>query len=157
NSGGTPLSYSDLLLSIASAQWEERDAREAIHSLVDEINREYGEFEFPRDFVLKSCLMLAELDLRWQVANFNQANMRKIEALWPRIEEVIRLAGKVVASFGFTGKTLASTNAVIPIVYYLFCRDSPRGFDVAAAYQNDRAVIQRWLNIVLLKQTFGGV
>jgi uncharacterized protein with ParB-like and HNH nuclease domain len=54
NSGGTPLSYSDLLLSIASAQWEERDARESIHALVDEINSEYGDFTFPRDFVLKS-------------------------------------------------------------------------------------------------------
>jgi uncharacterized protein with ParB-like and HNH nuclease domain len=38
NSGGTELSYSDLLLSIATAQWEEKDAREEIISLVDEIN-----------------------------------------------------------------------------------------------------------------------
>ena len=38
NSGGTPLSYSDLLLSIATAQWKDRDAREEIHSLVDDLN-----------------------------------------------------------------------------------------------------------------------
>ena len=38
NSGGTPLSYSDLLLSIASAQWKTLDAREEITSFVDEIN-----------------------------------------------------------------------------------------------------------------------
>jgi hypothetical protein len=38
NSGGTVLSYSDLLLSIATAQWAERDARQSIHSLVDELN-----------------------------------------------------------------------------------------------------------------------
>src|SRR5690606_7937911 len=72
----------------------------------------------------------------------------------------VRLTGeltKTVAGFGFTGKTLASTNAVIPIVYYLFRRGNPKGFDVAAAHQTDRATIQRWLNIVLLKQTFGGV
>ena len=38
NSGGTVLSYSDLLLSIATAQWEERDARSAINTLVDALN-----------------------------------------------------------------------------------------------------------------------
>lgn len=157
NSGGTPLSYSDLLLSIASAQWEDRDAREAIHALVDEINREYGDFAFPRDFVLKSCLMLAEVDLRWKVGNFNQANMQKIESLWPAVEQAIRLAVETIGSFGFTGKTLASTNAVIPIVYYLFLRGSPKGFADSAAFSGDREAIQRWLNIVLLKRTFGGV
>lgn len=157
NSGGTPLSYSDLLLSIASAQWEERDAREAIHALVDEINGEYGDFAFPRDFVLKSCLMLADVDVRWKVANFNRAHMQKIEALWPRIEQAIRLAVETISSFGFTGKTLASANAVIPIVYYLFQRGSPLGFVDSAAFKTDRQVIQRWLNIVLLKRTFGGV
>jgi hypothetical protein len=157
NSGGTPLSYSDLLLSIASAQWEERDAREAIHALVDEINSEYGDFAFPRDFVLKSCLMLADVDLRWKVANFNRPNMQKIEALWPRIEQAIRLAVETISSFGFTGKTLASANAVIPIVYYLFERGNPHGFADSAAFKADRQVIQRWLNIVLLKRTFGGV
>jgi uncharacterized protein with ParB-like and HNH nuclease domain len=38
NSGGTKLSYSDLLLSIASAQWENHDAREEIIEFVDDIN-----------------------------------------------------------------------------------------------------------------------
>lgn len=38
NSGGTELSYSDLLLSIAIAQWEELDAREEIYNFVDELN-----------------------------------------------------------------------------------------------------------------------
>ena len=50
NSGGIALSYSDLLLSIATAQWKS-DAREAIYGLVDELN-EFGDgFEFDKDFV----------------------------------------------------------------------------------------------------------
>ena len=157
NSGGTPLSYSDLLLSIASAQWKERDAREVIHALVDEINSEYGNFVFHRDFVLKNCLMLAEVDLRWKVANFSRANMQKIEVLWPKIEQAIRLTVETVSSFGFTGKTLVSTNAIIPIVYYLFQRGTPSGFTDSVVFRTDRENIQRWLNIVLLKRTFGGV
>lgn len=38
NSGGTVLTYSDLLLSIASAQWENHDAREEITDFIDDIN-----------------------------------------------------------------------------------------------------------------------
>lgn len=44
NSGAVPLSYSDLLLSVATAQWrEEKDAREEIHALVDARYEERGE------------------------------------------------------------------------------------------------------------------
>jgi hypothetical protein len=144
-------------LSIASAQWEDRDAREAIHGLVDEINSEFGDFQFPQDFVLKTCLMLADLDVGWKVANFNRANMKKIETLWPRIEQAIRVTVESVSNFGFTYKTLASANALIPIAYYLFQRDSPAGFTDSAVFRTDREIVQRWLNIVLLKRTFGGV
>ena len=38
NSGGTFLSYSDLLLSIATAQWKDRDARRELNDLIDELN-----------------------------------------------------------------------------------------------------------------------
>ena len=58
NSGGTVLSYSDLLLSIATAQWKERDAREAIHGLVDELNATGQGFAFSKDLILKAGLVL---------------------------------------------------------------------------------------------------
>jgi hypothetical protein len=157
NSAGTELSYSDLLLSIATAQWEERDAREEIHGLVDEINRDYGEFSFSRDFVLKCCLMLADIDIRWRVENFNRPNMLRIEALWPAIANSIRAAVRLLSSFGFSGSSLSSANAVIPIVYYLFLREIPVGYVDSSAFRDDRESVRRWLNIVLLKRTFGGV
>jgi len=37
NSGGEPLSFSDLIMSIAVANWEKKDARKEIHQLVDNI------------------------------------------------------------------------------------------------------------------------
>src|SRR4051794_24337275 len=56
NSGGTVLSYSDLLLSIATAQWE-GDARAAVHGLVDSLNQTGMGFNFSRDTILKSGLV----------------------------------------------------------------------------------------------------
>ncbi len=56
NSGGTALSYSDLLLSVAVAQWEKVDARSEIHRLVDELNNIGAGFALSQDFVLKAGL-----------------------------------------------------------------------------------------------------
>src|SRR5690606_8141093 len=61
NSGGVPLSYSDLLLSIAVAQWETLDARDEIHRLVDEMNQIGDGFTFTKDLVLKAGLMLSDI------------------------------------------------------------------------------------------------
>ena len=82
NSGGTKLSYSDLLLSIATAQWKEKDAREVIHEFVDEINKIGDGFSFNKDLVLKSCLVLADFDVKFKVDNFTKENMVKIEENW---------------------------------------------------------------------------
>ena len=38
NSGGTQLSYSDLLLSMATNQWQDLDTREEVRSLVADLN-----------------------------------------------------------------------------------------------------------------------
>ena len=55
NSGGQPLSLSDMLMSTLIASWT-KDARQEIFGLVDEI-RGMG-FFINKDFVLKACLYL---------------------------------------------------------------------------------------------------
>lgn len=91
NSGGTKLSYSDLLLSIATAAWTNVDAREEIHRFVDELNSVNEELSFEKDFVLKAALVLADIpDIRFSVENFNAANMATIERRWNDIKEALR-------------------------------------------------------------------
>ena len=120
NSGGTKLSYSDLLLSIATAQWKNKDARQEIIKFVDEINQIGDGFRFDKDFVLKACLVLCDFkDIAFKVDNFNTETMEKIEDNWDHAKEVIRLAINLVASFGYNQDTLTSNNAIVPIAYYL--------------------------------------
>jgi len=157
NSGGTQLSYSDLLLSIATAQWDKRDAREEINSFVDEINRIDNGFNFDKDFVLKSCLVLSGLkDIRFKVDNFNTANMNKIEEMWPEITTAIKLAVELVSNFGYNYQTLTSTNAIIPISYYLLKKNAPSNFILSSAYKQDREDIKKWLTTSLIKRAFSG-
>jgi uncharacterized protein with ParB-like and HNH nuclease domain len=156
NSGGTILSYSDLLLSIAAAQWT-TDAREAVTALVDEINRIGAGFDVNKDWVLKSCLVLADIgDIAFKVDNFNKANMSKIEESWEDISKALRNAVILVSSFGYSRETLTSNNAVIPIAYFLLKRGLPSNFDQAGKYALERERIQQWLMMSLLKRAFGG-
>jgi hypothetical protein len=101
NSGGTVLSYSDLLLSIAVAQWSKIDARYEIHSLVDELNKIGTRFNLSQDFVLKAGLMLTDiLSVGFKVENFNRANMEKLEASWPGVRRALIQTVELTASFG---------------------------------------------------------
>ncbi len=157
NSGGTQLSYSDMLLSIATAQWREKDAREEIYDLVDSLNAIGESFNFGKDFVLKASLVLADIPaIEFKVNNFNQQNMLTIEAQWDGISRALRLTVNLLASWGYNRETLVSNNAVIPLAYYLYKQGNPVNFVVSGHCKDDRDNMHRWLMTALLKRTFSG-
>lgn len=157
NSGGTALSYSDLLLSIATAQWKDKDARKEITEFVDEINQIGDGFNFNKDFVLKSCLVLCDFsDIAFKVDNFGTETMQKIEKNWDEVKKAIRLAISLVSNFGFNQETLTSNNAIIPIAYYLLKRGLPTNYVQLSSYEDDRQLVQKWLILALLKRAFSG-
>lgn len=155
NSGGTTLSYSDLLLSFATAQWEKRDAREEINRFVDEINEIGNGFNVNKDFVLKACLVLSDFnDITFKVDNFNKSNMLKIEDSWDDITKAIRDAVRLISSFGFSRENITSNNLIIPIAYYLKHIGLPDNFEVSMARISDRSKIKKWFTLSLLKRVF---
>lgn len=158
NSGGTVLNYSDLLLSIASAQWKQRDAREEVNTFVDELNSVGDGFNFDKDLVLKSCLVLGGFkDIAFKVDNFNKANMLQIENQWDEITTALRYAVTLVSAFGYSRATLTANNAIIPIAYYLLKKGLPKNYDQAQRFESDRKAVRQWLIFSLVKRVFGGV
>lgn len=152
NSGGTVLSYSDLLLSIAVAQWKNIDARSEIHRLVDELNRIGLGFNFSQDFVLKAGLMLADIaSVGFKVENFTTANMAVLEANWPAIRSALVKTVELAASFGLSGQTLRADSALLPIAYYLYRRPAPDNYVTQSRFAADRETIRGWLIRSLLK------
>jgi len=129
NSGGTQLSYSDMLLSIATAQWQEKDARQEIYGLVDQLNTVGEGFSFNKDFILKASLVLLDIPtIEFRVKSFKNGNMLQIESQWDEISKALRLTAYLLDSWGYNGQTLVSNNAVIPLPYYLYRKDSPSNF-----------------------------
>ena len=151
NSGGTVLSYSDLLLSVAVAQWS-TNAREEIHQLVDDLNRIGSGFNFSKDWVLKAGLMLSDIgSVGFKVENFNRQNMSILESRWPSIKQALTLTVELVANFGFNSSTLRAESALLPIAYYLYSKGADPGYIVDREFAPDREAIRLWLIASLLK------
>ena len=154
NAGGTPLSYSDLLLSLATATWKTHDAREEVYALVDSLNKQCGSFDFSKDFVLKTALVLSDGDVRFKAVNIRKKE--GLENIWEGVERYLKLTALLLRDLGFTWQTLTATNAAIPIAYYLHRRGLDDGYRTYQKYATDRERIRNWLLKMLLGRVFGG-
>lgn len=117
NSGGTQLSYSDLLMSILTANFSS-DIREVMNEFVDGI-WEYGFRCFGRDQVLKTCLLLVGANFKFKLKNFSKTNIANIEKNWTLITDRITDAIHIVSDFGYAGQ-LSSGYIISVIAMYLY-------------------------------------
>ncbi len=154
NSGGEPLNFSDLIMSIAVANWTSKNARDEIHKLVDSI-RDKG-FTISKDLILKCFLYLHSKDIKFRVTNFSKQNAQEFESEWEHIRDAILSTFDLIKTFGFNDFTLTSKNSVLPIIYYLYHKKIYKDYHKKVEYRYERESINRWLNIVLIKRVFGG-
>lgn len=117
NSGGTQLSYSDLLMSILTANFSS-DIRDLMNKFIDSL-KEQGFGIMGRDQVLKTCLLLTECNHIFQLKNFSKSNINKIEENWEEINEAIFKAVKLLKEFGYTDR-LSSAYILSVVAYYIF-------------------------------------
>lgn len=161
NEGGTPLRFSDLLMSIMSANWE--DARDRVDELVNLVRTEFG-FSIDRDLVMKAAVMITDADVRFQARNFDASNVATIRDTWEDIRDAVVETFRMIASFGLNDASLRAKNAALPLAYYVFHkgRDDAAGarglvstINKPTANQNDRAKMRQWLLMSLLRGVFG--
>lgn len=155
NSGGEPLSFSDLLMSITTAHWKS-DARKEIPDVVNKVF-EIGNpgFLINKDFILKTCLVLLNDNIKFQVKNFDQSNVIIFEQNWARIKKSIIEAFKLLANLGFNNHSLRAKNAAIPIIYYIYHREIENDINSPIKYKDDKILMSKWLCLSLLKGVFG--
>lgn len=153
NSGGQPLNFSDLIMSIAISNWQTKDARKEIHALVDSV-RGIG-FTVSKDLIFKAYLYLYSKDIRFKVTNFSAENAHNFEKDWESIRDAILATFELIRDFGYDEITLTSNNVVIPVIYYLYHRGIYQDFCTSVRHKEDRAAIQKWLHVMLLKRVLG--
>ena len=153
NSGGTALSFSDILMSIAIANCKQMDAKTEIKNLVEHI-RSRG-FNISHDFILKSFLYLYHKDVRSLITSFNLSFIELVENNWTRIRDAVSNLFDLLRSFGLTDFTMTSYNAAMPILYYLYHKDIYQDFYKKMGNREDCEIIKKWLFSILLRRAFG--
>jgi len=118
NSGGTILSKTDLLFSTVVATWS--DGRDKIEKLNKDINDIGQRFKFGNEFIMRACLYLTDLDVKYKVNSFKAENVEKIKNSWENIQKAIDRTVRILDEFGYSGEHLPSQNALLPIVYYVY-------------------------------------
>lgn len=157
NSGGTPLSFSDLLMSIASANWKNINARKEIDGIISEIYS-IGRpgFLIDKDFVLKTCLVLFVDNIKFQLKNFTFENVQLFETNWGKVKKSIVAAFTLFEKLGFNNSTFRAKNAAIPVIYYIYYNNLSDSIVKATYDKDDRKTITKWLTLTFIKSIFGG-
>jgi hypothetical protein len=124
---------------------------------VAELNGNSAGFTLSKDAVLKTGLVLVDVpEIGFKVSNFTQQNMSLMEKNWLDIRSALLTSADLLASFGYSGRTLTAASAIIPIAYYLHQRGLGTSYVEASAHAQDRLAIQRWLTRSLMKRGVWG-
>ncbi|EAI4208529.1 DUF262 domain-containing protein [Campylobacter coli] len=153
NSNGEPLDYSDILFSIAIANWNKIDARTEINNLVDKINEN---FNISKDLILKGFLYLFHNNIKFQINSFDKNFIESIEAKWEGIKNAFIETFRLLRSFGFEAKTLSSNNAILPILYFIYHKNLTNNIVDSVKCNENRAIIKKWLLRAIILKPFGG-
>lgn len=153
NSGGEPLSFSNLLMSITTANWK-KDARKEFKILIDAVYA--NNFIISADLILKCCLVLFNDNIKFQVANFDAQSVSVFDDNWERIKKCIEVTFELLKKWGFNDSCLRAKNAVIPIVYYIYHNEIEDEICKDIKHIEEKNAIRKWLCISLLKGVFGG-
>ncbi len=115
NSGGMTLKKSDLLFSILVAQWNE--GRDEIKELVESMRE--SNVNITQDFVMRACLVLSDLPVKYKLESFTSKNINLIKKNWNDIKISLIKLCELLPEIGYINHPNLSDNALIPIAYYI--------------------------------------
>jgi len=159
NSGGTALTFADLLMSSATANWT-TDARAWADGIVDDARSH--SITVDREWTLKAGLYLTDADVRFRRSGFDPDVSAGIESRKDDIRDCLHGVFGLLKQLGFDDRSIRAKNALLPIAYYLWkntVSNQPMYRRIIDGTERDfdavRLSCARWLAAVLLKRTFG--
>ena len=153
NEGGTQLSKSDVLLSVASAHWQSKQdglvAREVIEKFVDRLNAHpvRAGVTFSPNFVLRTLLTCSDENMTFTLDNFTDSTLSQMKSTWQddKYKKSIIETLDILDSFGFTTSHVQSKSTLIPVVYYIYENDIPSLSWESKHGRKNRSRILFWL------------
>lgn len=141
NNGGMVIGYADLLFSILSAQWTQRNAREEIEKVETMLRGYRTGLNLEKGFILKAALIMAEgHNLRFELSQFTSQRVQTMERIWPIVTRALEQAAQAVEA---SGVLFLSAPSLITVLAYFFYRRAEKV--VQDADEKDNARIKQWL------------
>jgi hypothetical protein len=113
---------------------------------VDSLNGTGKGFNFSRDTILKSGLVLADVgDIGFKVKNFTTTNMAKLEADWDVMSTSLHVAVGLLSDFGLSGGALTADSVLIPVAYYVHHRRLGHSYRESPNTREDREALRSWV------------
>lgn len=157
NTGGTQLTYVDLLVSTATARWRKLDAGAEIVNLRRTINSVTPErFRFTDDRIVKAGLVLLDAkEPKFHVESFMSGDRaRRLEDMWPEFQKAMETAARMLSTFGLSGRSLPAENVIIPLAYYAHHRRLKTTYATAHAHEKDRRLVRAFVARTLLQRRY---
>lgn len=151
NSGGVPLAFSDLVMSVIVSEWPE--ARTKIDELVTLVRTETG-IDISRDFILKAFLYIYSADIKFRIGNLTSDLVEKIKDKLEEVGEYIKSVCFFAKQIGLNDDAIRAKYALLPLLYYSYKNEIK--LDNLAKYPEDRKYCGVFLKLSLIKGLFGG-
>ena len=151
NSGGVPLAFSDLVMSVIVSEWPE--ARTEIDELVTLVRTETG-IDISRDFILKAFLYIYSADIKFRIGNLTSDLVEKIKDKLEEVGEYIKSVCFFAKQIGLNDDAIRAKYALLPLLYYSYKNEIK--LDNLAKYPEDRKNCGVFLKLSLIKGLFGG-
>jgi len=110
NASGTYLSKTDLLFSTIVSGWT--DGREKIENLIRELNNKGGKFNFNKDFIMRTCLVLTGAAVNLKIDSFKKETVANIREEFDNIKTALIKTVKMLVA--------AAILAVITIIWSIW-------------------------------------
>lgn len=151
NSGGVPLAFSDLVMSVIVSEWSE--AGEKIDELVN-IVRVDTRIDISRDFILKAFLYIFSSDIKFRIENITPSLIKAIKENMEKVGEYIKSVCTFARQIGLDNDAIRAKYALLPIVYYSYKKQIK--LDNVAKHPDDRKLCGVFIKLSLIKGLFGG-
>ena len=117
NTSGITLKKADLLFSNLITWWGE-DGQKEIKTAMENIQERTSDIS--QDFIMRSCLYLSDLTVKYNLNNFNRPNIEKIMTNWPQIKKAIERMLENLDNIGYVDSVKGlSETALIPFLYFI--------------------------------------
>lgn len=152
NEAGTELTKPEIIVSMLESKWK-KGAKDKIDKLIDQVNNRLPKpNNITIEFIMRTCLVLGNLPVRYRINTFTTKNIDLVEKLWPDIHKAIVRTFTLINRFGIDRNNLTSLNLLIPLVLYLYRNPGVTFLGSTPFEVRNAGLLRRWFIMAMLNR-----